>query len=361
MSRLDTSIPPRTAVGPGLSIALMACIALAGCLVNLEGELLSGWDGNTTVDTDGDGIPDDAPDNCPTTPNRSQADFDGDQTGNACDVDTAGQDVDGDGVDDSFDQCLGDTGGTNEDDDVYPDIPWQIVDACDSCPSVPNPDQSNADGDDVGDLCEHPLGMDIHANIVMFDGLRNDLMGWRILDHAGWSFLAGALVADPVTILNAVVPDTVGDRLTTRYGMEAVFEMDTPGADTDFFGGVLLATKLDTARTQLVAWQGCVLSVDDGSRIVLSIRALAETCSDGSCKLGEILREYATGIVAEPGAIYRLLASRDGNSIACFLGPNAGQVDAQISLTTSSMSNGGPGLTAAGTTTSFSSATVYGP
>jgi hypothetical protein len=40
----------------------------------------------TTVDGDGDGVPDDL-DNCPTTPNAAQADSDGDHIGDFCDVD----------------------------------------------------------------------------------------------------------------------------------------------------------------------------------------------------------------------------------------------------------------------------------
>ena len=39
----------------------------------------------TTVDGDGDGVPDDL-DNCPTTPNAAQADSDGDRVGDLCDV-----------------------------------------------------------------------------------------------------------------------------------------------------------------------------------------------------------------------------------------------------------------------------------
>lgn len=56
---------------------------------------------NTPVapDRDEDGIPDDG-DNCPDVPNRSQEDFDGDGTGDACD-----DDIDGDGVPNRDDQC----------------------------------------------------------------------------------------------------------------------------------------------------------------------------------------------------------------------------------------------------------------
>ena len=53
------------------------------------------------IDTDGDGVVDSAPDNCPTVPNSDQANTDGDSEGDACDSDD-----DNDGLTDSFpDNC----------------------------------------------------------------------------------------------------------------------------------------------------------------------------------------------------------------------------------------------------------------
>ena len=45
------------------------------------------FDPSGLIDTDGDGVLDSAPDNCPTVPNSDQANTDGDSEGDACDSD----------------------------------------------------------------------------------------------------------------------------------------------------------------------------------------------------------------------------------------------------------------------------------
>lgn len=59
------------------------------------------FDPSALIDTDGDGVLDSAPDNCPTVPNSNQANTDGDSEGDACDSDD-----DNDGLTDNFpDNC----------------------------------------------------------------------------------------------------------------------------------------------------------------------------------------------------------------------------------------------------------------
>ena len=83
-----------------------------------------------SVDSDGDGV-EDSTDNCPTTPNPLQIDSDDDGMGDDCDSTPTGPtptpvDSDGDGVEDSTDNC----------------------------PTTPNPLQIDSDDDGMGDDCD---------------------------------------------------------------------------------------------------------------------------------------------------------------------------------------------------------------
>lgn len=110
------------------------CLGTGGCTVAVQGSL------TILTDTDGDGV-EDSSDNCPNVCNVYQADADGDGTGDACDPTPGcggcGQiaceqpgDADKDGVGDAFDNC----------------------------PNVYNPRQLDADGDGIGDCCDTESG-----------------------------------------------------------------------------------------------------------------------------------------------------------------------------------------------------------
>ncbi len=136
-------------------------------------------------DLDGDWIGDSI-DNCPTVHNPTQANSDLDSHGNACDNcpydDNEDQaDSDEDGLADACDNCpddhnpdqidtdgdlLGDVCDdcTDTDDDGYGDPGFDNICDPDNCPSVENPDQLDSDGDGAGDACDVCAGYDDFAD-----------------------------------------------------------------------------------------------------------------------------------------------------------------------------------------------------
>jgi hypothetical protein len=94
------------------------------------------------TDDDNDGVAD-GPDNCDYVANSSQADFNHNNIGDAC------EDSDGDGWQDAVDNCPGfpNTSQTNSDGDNY----WNL---CDNCPTASNTSQADFDNDLLGDACD---------------------------------------------------------------------------------------------------------------------------------------------------------------------------------------------------------------
>ncbi|KYF68976.1 thrombospondin type 3 repeat-containing protein, partial [Sorangium cellulosum] len=110
-------------------------------------------------DDDNDALADEV-DNCPLVPNPDQADEDGDDRGDACDLNA--RDMDDDGVEDGVDNCRaapnpdqadldGDGDGDVCDDDDDGD---GAPDRTDNCPVIANPSQNDADDDGAGDRCD---------------------------------------------------------------------------------------------------------------------------------------------------------------------------------------------------------------
>ncbi len=145
------------------------------------------------MDTDGDGISDDA-DNCPQSVNPDQEDSDSDGSGDACDVcidieDADQLDSDEDGYGDLCDVCpmLSDPNQLDEDEDGYGD-------ACDNCPTINNPDQTDSDNDGIGDAC-------VITTDVTFS-IGGPVSATSRSSSANYTLIGGMLGAQRASVLN---------------------------------------------------------------------------------------------------------------------------------------------------------------
>jgi hypothetical protein len=93
-------------------------------------------------DDDGDGV-DDSADNCPSDENQGQEDADGDSVGDFCDNCPA---IENEDQEDMDNDGLGDACDSDDDGDG-------VDDSADNCPWDENPGQEDTDADGVGDAC----------------------------------------------------------------------------------------------------------------------------------------------------------------------------------------------------------------
>lgn len=143
-----------------------------------------------SIDTDGDGY-EDSSDNCPYAVNPDQSDVDLDYVGDVCDncpnhSNSDQADADGDGIGDACDNCPnypnetqtdidGDGIGDNCDNCQFVANPDQadsdedaIGDVCDNCPDITNQNQADTDGDEIGDACEEGAGVSEIENKTLY-------------------------------------------------------------------------------------------------------------------------------------------------------------------------------------------------
>ena len=150
-------------------VRVLCVVALVGCnwVYGLDETSVRG------PDLDGDGFVED--DLCPTLYTEVQKDSDGDHVGDECDPCVMGtqlhEDADRDGIDDGCDVCARGAGDHDEDTDG-------LVDACDNCPGTFNMGQENADGDDLGNVCDPDTTVAFAQHRILFAGFETSPEGW---------------------------------------------------------------------------------------------------------------------------------------------------------------------------------------
>ncbi len=192
-----------------------------------------------SADADLDGVPDSS-DNCPNASNPSQANYDGDSQGDTCDTDD-----DNDGMVDSLD-CSpfnvslyqnqaypdGDLDGIPNSNSVEtiacfgssPPSGYSLLgSSIDNCPDVANVDQSDSDGDAVGNACDSDDDNDGYGDSE--DCAPTDALAyrtWAFVDADG-DDVADNFTADTSLCFGALAPtgytiSTVGpDNCATAY------------------------------------------------------------------------------------------------------------------------------------------------
>ena len=138
------------------------------------------------TDVDGDGTIERL-DNCPGEPNPSQADLEGDGSGDTCDAD-----IDNDAIANAADSFPNDTdndgsaNGSDADDDAD-----AVADTAENCALVPNADQRDTDGDGFGDACDTDSDADGVPDAIERRGESNPLDAASTPEWAGFAGSCG--------------------------------------------------------------------------------------------------------------------------------------------------------------------------
>ena len=220
------------------------CFGNGICVAQDTCQCANGWMGdtcNTLADSDDDGVPDNS-DNCKVIPNPDQADIDDDGIGNACE--SCSGDLDDDGWLSANDvgtlvsqllpyassyywvECLADSDGDG------------IEDSIDNCPDIPNADQADSDGDGLGDACDNePEGMVwVFINdpgVSGHEGFSGEMSRYETTNAQYCQFLNAALASGDITVDDSTVYGASGSNNGSDFVGEKYYDLAGSGVTFD--------------------------------------------------------------------------------------------------------------------------------
>ncbi len=112
-----------------------------------------------------------------------------------------------------------------------------VDDNCDNCPTYANPGQANADGDQIGDVCESPAGASALGTINVFESMNTSV--------TTWTTVRGTWTPGTDQIAGTAGTDTDGNYLhplslpANNYSVEVNFTYRADGVAGSKWAGVI--------------------------------------------------------------------------------------------------------------------------
>jgi hypothetical protein len=241
-------------------------------------------DGGTDADTDADSDAD----------SDADGDTDGDTDGDA-DADSD-SDSDADSDADSDSDCQGN--GHDEDGDG-------LDDNCDNCPTYPNADQDDGDGDEVGDACEAAWNEELLESVEIFDPLLDSQGQWNP-DSEQWSWGGDSVAVsmDPYGTNNYREPFLEEG----IYSVETTFHFGEQNPGGDSYAGLFFASHEQGFPFEQTVWITCLFERDSNR--------LSAWILEGNSSISPI-DGVDVSVQTEPAGWHKVRAYYNGLSVLC--------------------------------------------